>query len=999
MPQDSSTHSRKPKREKRPKQERQQRTHEEPHFNVGAPRTPRRGQPGSPGGRSRTRRPDVSDAGAHISYRLCFAIEASIVIFPPGSIPDYPPPSFDEAIAAAAADMNVSPVSPAGSTTTHTSSPDRPQPAPILIPPLPRTQNQPVVTRTLPDSSESSESVRYSTQAECDSDSDGDLEVISTSDEISPTTPSEQDSPRNPTPGGTQTGSWTTLASGDTVNPSQSQLTLTPHLNGTSQGGDDQSIASPSTESQVGDFLVARNSTPSPVPPKRRLHLLSGFLKSRDNYTASAPSTPTYAAASQLSLPLNHPGSPSKPHRGESLIARKLFGHKGKERSVDPDPERPLEPLETWEMLSDVERDVPPASSIPEQLPCSPGPSAPGLRLLSPEPRRKGARSKHRSLLNHRVLPPSLPLASAGQRHIINSSTDVDPRELVVPVPSHQEFLASPPLATSSAPPAVPIPSSLPERPLIQSMHALLKPSAIVDNASRGRTLRATSSMVWASGRRNSPVPSPTRTVTAPTSPSTASMLSSVTNANIDHDTGTHARDDPEGAVPPSPVQEEEEEDERFVTPPGSPDRSLAALPLANRSRHPSPVRHEGRPGVSLRDDGPVPPPLGNSTRSDPHPRIARAPTITPRPSVNALHTFGPLNPSPLSNQSFERHQAAISPPPTTFPTIENMAAPKRDTVVSIGDTESLIELYASSPGPTTTIPAASSVTRATVTATSDPVHRAPTPTNGADPKQHHYPGRPLPHPPGGSQSGPVRPVLLDLFLAGNIPAGLPPYTEVVPGEQRSTNAFSTQSQPKQNPYAICPPSPPLFNQSGGGYIPPPIPPPGLLAMLDDDAMSEPSSPGSTYEMPSSPSVPFAIQREFTSLEALETRGDDYDGDGDESVAITTTNSNREARHLPSALAPYCVADPRTSTMTEHVSGTEYQRLRAPGIDNKDDGTGDWDGDACGERALQRERGTTGPSPGGTTASHAQWASEAQAGSAWNNCGSMRGVQSAVPGQ
>jgi hypothetical protein len=68
MPQDSSTHSRKPKREKRPKQERHQRTHEEPHFNVGAPRTPRRGQPGSPGGPPRTRRADVSDAGAHISY-------------------------------------------------------------------------------------------------------------------------------------------------------------------------------------------------------------------------------------------------------------------------------------------------------------------------------------------------------------------------------------------------------------------------------------------------------------------------------------------------------------------------------------------------------------------------------------------------------------------------------------------------------------------------------------------------------------------------------------------------------------------------------------------------------------------------------------------------------------------------------------------------------------------------------------------------------------------
>jgi hypothetical protein len=43
-----------------------------------------------------------------------------------------------------------------------------------------------------------------------------------------------------------------------------------------------------------------------------------------------------------------------------------------------------------------------------------------------------------------------------------------------------------------------------------------------------------------------------------------ASMMSSVANANADHNTDTHAitvtRDDPEGTVPPPPVQEEGEE-------------------------------------------------------------------------------------------------------------------------------------------------------------------------------------------------------------------------------------------------------------------------------------------------------------------------------------------------------------------------------------------------------------------------------------------------------
>ncbi len=58
-----------------------------------------------------------------------------------------------------------------------------------------------------------------------------------------------------------------------------------------------------------------------------------------------------------------------------------------------------------------------------------------------------------------------------------------------------------------------------------------------------------------------------------------------------------------------------------------------------------------------------------------------------------------------------------------------------------------------------------------------------------------------------------------------------------------------------------------------------------------------------------------------------ENLSNDFDGDGNGNVAITTTGSNREARHLPSALAPYCVADPRTSTMTGHISGIEYQGL------------------------------------------------------------------------
>jgi hypothetical protein len=79
MPQESTSRDRKPRREKRSRQDRQQRGQEEPHFNVGAPRTPRRTQPGSPATRTRTsRRPDVSDAGTRpFSFRAGVAIEYS----------------------------------------------------------------------------------------------------------------------------------------------------------------------------------------------------------------------------------------------------------------------------------------------------------------------------------------------------------------------------------------------------------------------------------------------------------------------------------------------------------------------------------------------------------------------------------------------------------------------------------------------------------------------------------------------------------------------------------------------------------------------------------------------------------------------------------------------------------------------------------------------------------------------------------------------------------
>jgi len=308
--------------------------------------------------------------------------------------------------------------------------------------------------------------------------------------------------------------------------------------------------------------------------------------------------------------------------------------------------------------------------------------------------------------------------------------------------------------------------------------------------------------------------------------------------------------------------------------------------------------------------------PPGSPTRSESHTRATHTLTITPRPSVGTLHAFAPSNPSPLSNQSFERQVAS---PSSISPTIESMSGPNRDTVVSIGDTESLIELYVHSQGPTL---AASSAPHTTAAA-SEPSQSSP--SHGADFKQHHYPGRPLPHPPGASQSGPVQPVLLDLFLAGNVPAGLPPYKAVE--KERGANIPFAQS--KGIPRTIWLPPSPLVNQPGG-YIPTTVPPPGLHAVLDDDP-SEPSSPGSTYEMP--PSLPPAIQREFTSLETLETRDDD-DDDGN----ATVTSRNRENMFLARGTTSSVRVGPTTArtmaittatattsmAMTTHMTGAQY---------------------------------------------------------------------------
>lgn len=309
---------------------------------------------------------------------------------------------------------------------------------------------------------------------------------------------------------------------------------------------------------------------------------------------------------------------------------------------------------------------------------------------------------------------------------------------------------------------------------------------------------------------------------------------------------------------------------------------------------------------------------------------------------------------------------------------------------MSVGDTESLIDLYVQSAGPVSTPPIADSVAPA---ASTDSEFDEWMPASSGDPKQYHYPGRPLPHPPGASQSGPVRPVLLNTFLAGNnIPGGLPPYEEVELERQGlwHTLPFS-QTKPVSN--APCLPPSPLVNQPGP-RTPPRCAPPELFTVFDEDA-SEPSSPGSTYETPSTPS---STLREFAS-------GPNED-DGNEATT-TMGRDYREARHLSVALPQYCVADRRSPAPAERVSRAGS---RARGADTApqdygyEDGCDDqydqYDGDdgaGGGGCAVQREWSAAGTRRGGAATGHAQWARETQAGTAWRDRGPVRDVRDAVP--
>ncbi|KAI0040303.1 hypothetical protein FA95DRAFT_1566516 [Auriscalpium vulgare] len=884
IPPDNAGRVRKPKREKRPKAERTPRSNEEPQFNVGVPRASRRGPPSSPSSRGRPdRRRDESDAGV--------------------SIPDYPPPSFDEAISAGAGPRSAltAPSSLSLATPTALNPPPSPggselsaardQPSPVTIPPLPARSRSRLAfapSTTDPDPPSPSDPVRFSTQAEYnDSDSDDSLEIVSKSEATSSASQWEQDRLKglslrerlmreHEREHERQQGvkKKPSSASMLTMRPSPSQLTLTPSRFGEQEPLDDDVLpSSPSNESQNGDpFGSPCTTSPSLLPRnKKRLHLFPGRNKSKERQPLSLPSSPTFAS-STLSLPLqflNRPGSPnaksaSSP-RSEGHV-RKFFGHKGKEKSVDTLDKAP-EPLEAWEILDESDDEslaspggtpvAGPSKYFPRagRLAQQPSESVPHLPAVgtgasSPHP---STRPKRHSMLERPVPPPPTAFLSKTEQR----PPPPPPNSAAAPASptrAHQVSFAnqSPPSATTS-------PSS-------PRHHALQSPSPTTTISPSPISLQSgITYMDYEPGSPLTPVSAHTqlsngvrrRVTTGAAAPRwSPTLASTVSSRRADE------QDTIEGVI----------QSERTVA------SYHRGNPVAVSS---SPTRAEfAVPSMRSRTFSPPPP-------------LASPISIGDR-RMGAPHQFSPPTPSPLANQSFD---VEATPPATTAP----LPAHDHFSGDRVSAVESLIDLYDHDPVPSNNVMPSSPVAESRIPGGRTPV--------SAGAGAHHYPGRPLPRPPGSTSPNAVRPVSVHFFVSGDGSDNGVSEKERRLLEEHSLRGgalMRIQSPPIQVSYAVDLPRSPPFDAQGmlqnpsplalsprheasPVYVasqspelsPSPFPPPSPASIFEQSAPTTPQS--------STPPATHAYA-EYTELDALLSRLDDGNASGEnyESLLIVS---------------------------------------------------------------------------------------------------------------
>ncbi|THH10860.1 hypothetical protein EW146_g8238 [Bondarzewia mesenterica] len=557
------------------------------------------------------------------------------------------------------------------------------------------------------------------------------------------------------------------------VGPSKSQLTLTPDKPQQSrpeEGVDEFSGSSPSTDSQDGD---SRGRSPTPQSPTRanrkRFYLFSsGEPSSRERQGSASPSSPTFSS-SQLSLPLQflvRPASPGhKPKsRSEGFIPRKLFGLKGKEKEKGKkgtESPEPSEALDSWEMLNDssAEETTKAASSCPAPIAPAVNGSGPSTRpyvspSATPQPSIASdflTRPKRHSMLDRPIPPPPVaPFAFSARRPAppppsplrssLSGATHVDPEPTGEP--------RSEPLP-SQVPPSQTAPHSQPLK-WVPSQNSAETHST---NAAGGDEHRADS------GR--SPVVPPEPSSVHPfliQRLSPPDILNQGRHPDAVHRFFPYAPSPPPSSTPGgSPISVKSSVTYVDYGPGTFSSSTSQNSPTDRPPRRSVPVRsplHVTEAYASSSEGNQES--IGSAFDIEPaaH-RRERSRSTSPTRS-NPIHTpHGPRTPD-------KRHDTPnpifLSPSLSSSSPIEAQAppeiAPENRVVSVIGD---IIDLYDHTPAPTNP-----DISVAELHAHSDQSERQ----DGDGNARWHYPGRPLPLPPGAPPAA-IRPISVESFMAG----------------------------------------------------------------------------------------------------------------------------------------------------------------------------------------------------------------------------------------
>ena len=699
--------------------------------------------------------------------------------------------------------------------------------------------------------------------------------------------------------------------SAPSIRPTRSQLTLSPAKQEDvprHEAVDESSGSSPSAESQEDDL---RGRSPTPQSPtranKKLFHIFSSGKPFRDQRPTS-PSSPTFSS-SQLSLPLQvipqavvvDVGHKPK-SRNEGFITKKLFGYKGKEK------EKARESLESWDMFDD--------SSVEETL------RAKKTTLTSP------ARLQEQNTVP--LTEPSPSLSSIHSPPLAAHAESVHPKRhsmLDRPIPAPP---IAPPtdVARPPPPPPPPLRSSASQAPRRTSGNTHETPRSVP-----GLLVSEASPQVWTRAPRTtapdtdearqvnqiqSPVtypqpPSHPHSV-SPLRPSTSRTLSQAGHLESTHLFYPFAPSPPPSISPASSPISIKSGVTYIDYGPGTPSTLISPHSFGERPRRPvaarSPLYVAEAYDSLTEDEQESPDGVVNTEQARRERSRSTSPAMYasthslhgPRPGDRrhtAPHPFAPPSSSPLANRTITPVSAVAEPEPD-------------NRVVSvIGD---IIDLYDHTPAPTNP-----NITLASLEGLE---HSDQLQQGGGDSPGRHYPGRPLPLPPGVNATV-QRPVSADLFLAGLARRAR---------SQEGDLSHQANRSPIQVAYtSSLPPSPPFQAHEGPRtqFDTSPIFS-GSSNSFAETESTEGASPTTSRTQDDEHPSP-----EYTDLDVLLSRIDDEDsrtGDNYEVPRISLAPSTKSFSQHPSAEFAARAGDhgPRgTCPSCPHSSCPAYRADRA----------------------------------------------------------------------